>query len=67
MESLRRLEWLSSLRLSWRIAGGSMEGIAPEGLPDMRIKAEERLPTSSSRTAREDDEGVHEGVQEGVQ
>ena len=66
MESLRRLEWLSSLRLSWRIAGGSMEGIAPEGLPDMRIKAVQRPPPSSSGPAREEGEGVQEGVGEGV-
>jgi hypothetical protein len=39
LETLRRLSYLSQRRLEWRIAGGSMERHAPEGLPDMPVKA----------------------------
>lgn len=39
LETLRRLSYLSQQRLDWRIAGGSMERHAPEGLPDMTVKA----------------------------
>lgn len=39
LETLRRLSYLSQRRLEWRIAGGSMERHAPEGLPDMTVKA----------------------------
>ena len=42
VDVLRRLEYLAAQRLEWRVAGGSMEGIAPDGLPDMSVKAYEQ-------------------------
>ena len=36
---LRGLEWAAKARRGWRVAGGSMESITPEQLPDMSVKA----------------------------
>lgn len=39
LDTLRRLEFVSEKRLSWRIQGGCMQAVAPEELPDMNIVA----------------------------
>ena len=39
LATLRRLEYVAQKRLSWRVAGGSIERVAPEGLPDVSIRA----------------------------
>ena len=57
VEVMRRLEWLSEQRLAWRVAGGSMERIAPVGLPDMTIKARRPDAADEEADAAADDSG----------
>ena len=65
VEVLRRLEWLSRNRLAWRVAGGSMERIAPVGLPDMSIKARRHDAIDGGAAGEADESGWSVSVSTG--